>query len=545
MTIPFYRSRRVVDNTGSVTDIELEFKAEQAADVHLYAGESADPELPNIVELVQGVNYTVSGIGTLDLVATVTNPSGWSNYSFFVLTVEYTVTQPNDVDVGGPFGLRFENALDRQTFMLQSFSDDVSRSIKLPLTTPVGLDLTLEPAPGQILGWNDDGTAIIAYPTVTQSTLEAQQAADEANDAADDAEGFASNAQGFATLSSQWAQNPEDVPVVTGPDKFSALHWAAKAAASAAAAAASVAAVIAGFANAINTAAAKAVPVAADRIGFYDTVGAALKRITFGELVTWLYPQVGPEYIVGLTCSSNTGTPNTHMDVLAGEHRKGGLFGTAVAMTKRIDQVWAAGNNGGWRDSATAVAANTTYFIFSIRNNSTGALDTLSSASPTAPTVPGGYTLVGRVDMVVTNASGFLIQRARYGNKVVYKAPIAWFSGGVDSAVTLLAVSGAPVGVENDVLLSGSITSTGPNADGVMHIWDALVGSGPASGGAGLHIRARGALASEVAATYANTVEVRCNASGQVYRIASVSGTVVYAATVEGFIDFLTPRGSV
>ena len=31
-----------------------------------------------------------------------------------------------------------------------------------------------------------------------------------------------------------WAENPEDVPVETGPNKFSALHWAAKAAASAA-----------------------------------------------------------------------------------------------------------------------------------------------------------------------------------------------------------------------------------------------------------------------------------------------------------------------
>jgi hypothetical protein len=38
----------------------------------------------------------------------------------------------------------------------------------------------------------------------------------------------------FAVLARAWAQNPEDVPVVTGPNGFSALHWAAKAAASAA-----------------------------------------------------------------------------------------------------------------------------------------------------------------------------------------------------------------------------------------------------------------------------------------------------------------------
>ena len=33
----------------------------------------------------------------------------------------------------------------------------------------------------------------------------------------------------FAVLARAWAQNPEDVPVVTGPDGFSALHWARKA----------------------------------------------------------------------------------------------------------------------------------------------------------------------------------------------------------------------------------------------------------------------------------------------------------------------------
>ena len=191
MTIPFYNARRVVENTGSVTDITLAFLAESAADVHLYAGITTNILLEDTIELVQGVDYTVSGIGVVGITATLTNPAGWSDYERFALVVTYPVTQPNDVDVGGPFGLRFENALDRQTFMLQSFFDEVSRAIKVPVTRAVGSDNTLESAPGQLIGWNADGSNFENYPTVTQSIQAALDAAIDANNAADDAEAAA------------------------------------------------------------------------------------------------------------------------------------------------------------------------------------------------------------------------------------------------------------------------------------------------------------------------------------------------------------------
>lgn len=207
MTIPFYNSRRVVDNTGSVTNIALTFLAEAAADVHLYAGVTSNILIANQVELVQGVDYTVSGIGTLSLVATLTNPSGWSDYQRFALLVDYPVTQPNDVDVGGPFGLRFENALDRQTYMLQSFFDAVSRAIKVPVTFAVGGDNTLESAPGQLIGWNSEGSSFQNYPTVTQSIQAALDAAIDAHNAADEAEDWADVAEAFANAAGASARN--------------------------------------------------------------------------------------------------------------------------------------------------------------------------------------------------------------------------------------------------------------------------------------------------------------------------------------------------
>lgn len=194
MTIPFYNARRVVVNNGAVTTITVNFRAEAAADVHVYAGLTDDVDLPGVVELVQGVDYTVDGVGALGYSVTLANPTGWSDYQRFAVFTQYTVDQPNDVDVGGPFGQRFEDALDRQTFMLQSFYDVVARAIKMPVTDAVGEDNTLDPAPGQLIGWKDDGSGLENKISETQARDEAVAAAELAVSIVDDAISAATDA---------------------------------------------------------------------------------------------------------------------------------------------------------------------------------------------------------------------------------------------------------------------------------------------------------------------------------------------------------------
>ncbi|MDM9629548.1 hypothetical protein QTL95_27055 [Rhizobium sp. S152] len=114
-------------------------------------------------------------------------------------------------------------------------------------------------------------TVLFQMSDLNAATGAAQQAAQEANDSAESAAISETNAQ-------KWATNPEDTPVTTGPDKFSAYHWAQKAAA----------AVTGGIASAIHAAAAKSPPVDADEFGIADSAASwALKKLT------WLAVRLG------------------------------------------------------------------------------------------------------------------------------------------------------------------------------------------------------------------------------------------------------------
>jgi hypothetical protein len=77
------------------------------------------------------------------------------------------------------------------------------------------------------------GSATAAAGSATAAAGSATAASGSATAAA----GSATAASNSSTLAQQWADNAENVPVLTLPDRFSAKHWAAKAAASVASAA--------------------------------------------------------------------------------------------------------------------------------------------------------------------------------------------------------------------------------------------------------------------------------------------------------------------
>lgn len=90
----------------------------------------------------------------------------------------------------------------------------------------------------------------------------------------------ATNAAASAVLAQAWADNPEDVTVV--PTKYSALHWAAKAAASAVSAISGIVAAIAGFTT-------KATPASGDLFGYVQASDTTGRKLTFAELITALF----------------------------------------------------------------------------------------------------------------------------------------------------------------------------------------------------------------------------------------------------------------
>lgn len=151
MTVPVQNSRRVVTTGGDpVSTLTHEFQLTDASYLHVYA---------DGVELVRGVDYSVSGIGDpAGYEVTLTEPLDWSA-DVWVLNVEYPINQPSDVDQGGQFGARFENALDRMALGLQTLDDRTKRTPKLALTTSLDAAEVAfpPPSPDNVIGWDQFG----------------------------------------------------------------------------------------------------------------------------------------------------------------------------------------------------------------------------------------------------------------------------------------------------------------------------------------------------------------------------------------------------
>lgn len=175
--------------------------------------------------------FTINGAG---------DPSG-GNVTFTVAPVDQVVivlfravplTQEMDLRPYDAFPAdAVEDAFDRLTMMIQDVQELVSRAISASITLPEGTTLVW---PDYIAGhgvqWAAEeiqleNTATPLATIVADATAQAQAASVSASSAliseinADDSE----------TRAQEWAENPEDIPVTTGPDKFSALHWAEKA----------------------------------------------------------------------------------------------------------------------------------------------------------------------------------------------------------------------------------------------------------------------------------------------------------------------------
>lgn len=159
MTVPARNARRVVTNDGSVDEIEVLFPAELAVYVKVYAGDPLGVD--DMTQLTYGVHYTLSGIGpsTASFIVNITNPLAWDVdlYPRFAVFVDYPVDQPSDVGLGGTFGDRFEQALDRVAWIMQSMNDRQKRALMLPVTQTVDEPNVVALTPNTLFGTDDAG----------------------------------------------------------------------------------------------------------------------------------------------------------------------------------------------------------------------------------------------------------------------------------------------------------------------------------------------------------------------------------------------------
>lgn len=244
-----------------------------------------------------------------------------------------------------------------------------------------------------------------------------------------------------------------------------------------------------------------------------------------------------PDFLNGLITIRATTTTVT---VGTGWMKSNGLYVKNTAnMTKSLSTAWSAGNAGGALDTG-AFSASATYFLHALRKNSDGTFDWLSSLSPTAPTVPSGYTLLGRFWANIV-ASSVILDYTQSNNKCTLASAIAESSITTSFAKALVTLTGVPNNLSVDALtdLSGSISNV-VNASADCKLFDGYLPSGTTS-----HSQRAGASSATTAnsVSFFSTGKIRTNASRQIweqvnYTIANGAASLVTL----GWEDYQLPR---
>jgi hypothetical protein len=96
---------------------------------------------------------------------------------------------------------------------------------------------------------------------------------------------------------------------------------------------------------------------------------------------------------------------------------------TLTSVWSKTNAPWSAGGGGGARDTGAFTGPGTSYW-FVIRNPTTGAVDLLFSASPTAPTLPPGFTQFRRIGATLISAGNVWLNFTQDGDTFLLNTPI-------------------------------------------------------------------------------------------------------------------------
>lgn len=149
------------------------------------------------------------------------------------------------------------------------------------------------------------------------------------------------------------------------------------------------------------------------------------------------------DYYSGLRIANSVSTPNTQIDVAAGlaNSDTNDLLISLAAGTINCATVGANGLDAG------ALAASTWYHAFAIAK-ADGTAARLASLSPTAPTLPSGYTKKRRLGAFKTNASSQIIAFRQTGNRFMWTAPAGSYSISNPGTAAVLVPLEVPTGIQ-------------------------------------------------------------------------------------------------
>lgn len=298
MTLAATSNRVLYDCDGTTTAFPFTFKIFDEDDITVILLDDDDNE----TTLVTPTNYTVTKTGNdFDSGGNVeTQVLSGGTFIPYAYPVGYKILIIREIELNQetvfPLAAEsYEDTLDRLTMITQQIEEKVGRSPKFKITSSES-DVEIEDLEaGAVLAVNSTGDGIEMGPTADEIT-DAQTYATAALAAQVAAETAEDGAQAAQVKAEEWAEEPEDFEVETG--KYSAKHYAAKAATSAASIdVEKLAGIEAGadvtdagnVAAAIHGATAKTTPVDADEIGGIDTEAAnVLKKHTWNNIKAFL-----------------------------------------------------------------------------------------------------------------------------------------------------------------------------------------------------------------------------------------------------------------
>jgi hypothetical protein len=254
------------------------------------------------------------------------------------------------------------------------------------------------------------------------------------------------------------------------------------------------------------------------------------------------YAQAGDGAIFGYIATNTPGFTASQITMGFGNCRdatNSRSIARPAPMAKSILTLWAAGNGNGGRDQVAAFAANATIHVHAILNDTTGATDVLISASPTAPTLPGGYAYSRRVFSIILDAAANIVQFLHLGDKVKLKARgTEWANTGNGVAAGILRDVGVPKGLKLTVQFyyqSQGLGGSNPNP-ALSGIYDPDVPL-PVFGTSTQWAQIRVQWNNGNDRYQTRIVDMECNTNAQVYTASNDTGDTI-AGGVLGWWDY-------
>ena len=175
------------------------------------------------------------------------------------------------------------------------------------------------------------------------------------------------------------------------------------------------------------------------------TIGTGLS-LTSGVLTATA--AISRDYIAGLILSNDSTTPNSVLDIAAGQatDSTNAVTITLGVFTKSTAGVWASGSGSHGMGTGLTIANSTWYHVFAIIN--AGSADVYFDTSVTAANAPASTTAFRRIGSFVTDGSGHIVPFAQVGDRFTLATPVSSVTAntfGVTTAVT--ATLSVPVGV--------------------------------------------------------------------------------------------------